>query len=331
MNILDGIKSRNSLVDTHTHLHSDCYKRHIPKYLNRAKEANVEEIWLVAVDYDSSIRNIEIIKQYQRAYPEVILRLGIGFDMEVVVPGSDIFTIQYFSLSATELEKKIKGLYEDIFARAREAEIRPALIGEIGMDFYHINNPDNDYELTRQDREHSIELQESLFRLQLQIAAENNLPVSIHSRSAEAECIEIVSEIQGTQANLAGIFHSFTGNAMQIHRITDLGFYIGINGIITYKSAERLRASVRRKIGVVDAHERTPDNGYNENAVRFSSNSEKEKSGALKKLYEKNIVLETDSPYLIPSQTKRESLKLAYGDYINDSTTILDTLQAVST
>jgi len=57
----------------------------------------------------------------------------------------------------------------------------------------------------------------------------------IHSREAIDECIEIVKENQ--QGQLRGVFHCFSGNLQQAKQIIDLGFYLGIGGVVTFKNA----------------------------------------------------------------------------------------------
>ena len=70
--------------------------------------------------------------------------------------------------------------------------------------------------------------QKEVFLQQLVLAKELNLPVIIHCRSAHEEMIEILKD----QLDLRGVVHCFTGNWEQAQKYMDLGFYIGINGII---------------------------------------------------------------------------------------------------
>ncbi|MFZ1750092.1 MAG: TatD family hydrolase [Saprospiraceae bacterium] len=94
-------------------------------------------------------------------------------------------------------------------------------IGEIGIDLY--------WEKKFQDQ------QIKAFRHQIQLAAESKLPFVIHSRESLDLTIDIVSELQKGQ--LTGIFHCFNGSIDQAKKIIDLGFYLGIGGVITYKNA----------------------------------------------------------------------------------------------
>lgn len=94
-------------------------------------------------------------------------------------------------------------------------------VGEIGLDFYW------DLSFTQQ--------QYDAFRRQAALAIELGIPIVIHSRNATDECITVVREMQ--KGGLSGIFHCFSGSAEQAKQVTDLGFYLGIGGVITYKNS----------------------------------------------------------------------------------------------
>lgn len=91
-------------------------------------------------------------------------------------------------------------------------------IGEIGLDFY--------WDKTFVDQQYTA------FRHQLQLALQYNLPVSIHSRNATDECLEVVAQYPG----LRGVFHCFSGTAAQAAKVMDLGLFLGIGGVATFKN-----------------------------------------------------------------------------------------------
>jgi TatD DNase family protein len=139
--------------------------------------------------------------------------------------------------------------YKDELAVVEEwLSKRPfAAIGEIGIDLYW------DKKFLAQQKE--------VFSTQIKWAIEKDLPVVIHMREAFAETMGILEQ-QGS-SKLRGIFHSFTGTTAQGQRILDMpGFYLGINGIVTFKNT-----TLRE---------------------------------ALKPLGYDRLVLETDAPYLAP-------------------------------
>ncbi|MFL5811519.1 MAG: TatD family hydrolase [Flavisolibacter sp.] len=92
-------------------------------------------------------------------------------------------------------------------------------VGEIGLDFYW-------------DRTF-IEQQLDAFHQQIKLALEADLPISIHSRNAIDDCIQVVEQYPG----LTGVFHCFSGNLEQAQRIIATGFMLGIGGVVTFKNS----------------------------------------------------------------------------------------------
>ena len=97
-------------------------------------------------------------------------------------------------------------------------------IGEIGLDYHY----------SPETREKQIEL----FAAQLELAKERNLPVVIHTREADEDTFALLREIPSR-----GVIHCYTGTPEAAKKFLDLGFYISISGIVTFKSAENVRAS----------------------------------------------------------------------------------------
>lgn len=135
-------------------------------------------------------------------------------------------------------------------------------VGEIGLDYYW----DKTF----------VEAQHLAFHQQIEWALQYQLPIVIHSRESMADCIRIVQEHQ--KGNLRGIFHCFTGTLEEAQQIIDLGFYLGIGGVITYKNTH-LREVLK---GVSMDH----------------------------------IVLETDAPYLTPVPFRGKRNESSYLKYI---------------
>ncbi len=97
-------------------------------------------------------------------------------------------------------------------------------IGEIGLDYYYDNAP--------------REIQKLWFREQLKLAVELDLPVIIHSREASEDTYDILFE--NNAHSVGGVIHCFSGSAEMARRYTDLGYYIGIGGVVTFKNAKKL-------------------------------------------------------------------------------------------
>lgn len=119
-------------------------------------------------------------------------------------------------------------------------------IGEIGLDLYW----DKTF----------LKEQQFVFRRQLQWAKKYDLPVVIHSREAFDEIFKIMDE--EISPELKGVFHSFSGNYKQVEKILSYNFYLGINGIVTFKNS-----------------------GLDE---------------VVKKIPLESLLIETDAPYLAP-------------------------------
>lgn len=135
-------------------------------------------------------------------------------------------------------------------------------IGEIGLDLYWDKS--------------TLAIQQDAFRTQIKWAKALGLPIDIHCREAFDETFDILEELQDDK--LFGIFHCFTGNLEQANRAINLGFKLGIGGVVTFKKAG------------LDT--------------------------VVKDLNLKDIVLETDSPYLAPSPFRGKENESSYLHYI---------------
>ncbi len=100
-------------------------------------------------------------------------------------------------------------------------------IGEIGLDYHY------DY-TTKEEQKH-------WFEKQLELAYSLDLPVIIHSREATQETYDIIKNSKVRK----GVVHAFSGSAEFAKLYTEMGFYIGVGGVVTYKNAKKLVESVR--------------------------------------------------------------------------------------
>lgn len=103
--------------------------------------------------------------------------------------------------------------------------------GEIGLDFYYDHSP--------------RDVQGDVFRRQIRIAAELDLPIIIHSRDADAETVEILTEECSHENFRGGIMHCFGGTAAMAESLMKIGFLISFAGNVTFKKAENLREAAR--------------------------------------------------------------------------------------
>ena len=119
------------------------------------------------------------------------------------------------------------GAGEAEFAEIRKLCEREKVVavGEIGLDYHWEENPPK-------------EEQQRVFRAQLELALELDLPVIVHDRDAHKDCFSIVSEYPG----LRGVFHCFSGSAELAAELLKLGWYLGFDGPVTYKNAKKVLA-----------------------------------------------------------------------------------------
>lgn len=101
-------------------------------------------------------------------------------------------------------------------------------IGEAGLDYYYDNAP--------------RERQREVFRLHICAARESGLPLIVHSRNADEETVALLAEGAGGAGRLTGVIHCFSSTRVLAQGALDLGFYISLSGIVTFKNAVELRA-----------------------------------------------------------------------------------------
>ncbi len=102
-------------------------------------------------------------------------------------------------------------------------------VGEIGLDYHYDFSP--------------RDVQQQVFRAQIRLARELQLPVVIHTREADADTVAILKE-EG-RGDLRGVLHCFTGDQTLARAGLDLGFYVSLAGIITFPKAAELRETAR--------------------------------------------------------------------------------------
>lgn len=102
------------------------------------------------------------------------------------------------------------------------AQPKVVAIGEIGLDYYWEENPPRDF-------------QQMVFRKQLALAAELDMPVIVHDREAHGDSLAIIQEFP----TVTGVFHCFSGSPEMAAELLKRGWYLGFDGPITYKNAKR--------------------------------------------------------------------------------------------
>lgn len=224
------------LIDTHAHSYSEQFSSDVNEMIIRAQQAGLSSILLPAVDSESHESMLRLEADYT----------SYCFAMMGVHP-----------CSIRENYKDELKIAEGFLAKRKFIGV-----GEIGLDFY--------WDLTFKEQ------QLIAFRTQIEWALHYDLPIAIHSRNANEECISVVKEMQN--GKLKGVFHCFSGDALQAQQIVDLGFYLGLGGVLTFKKS-----------------------GLDE---------------AIKNISLDHIVLETDAPYLAPVPFRGKRNESSYLTYV---------------
>lgn len=209
------------LTDTHTHLYVEQFDKDRVEIIQKAIDNNISRFFIPAID--------------STYYPAM-------FNLENKFP-NNVFLMA--GLHPTHVKSNF---YEELeFVKNILKKRKFYGIGEIGIDLYW-------------DKTYLVQQQEA-FRIQINWAIENNLPIVIHCRDAFDEVFDILDEMKGDE--LFGIFHCFTGSLDQAKLAISYNMKLGIGGVVTYKN------------GKIDQF--------------------------LNQIPLEHIVLETDSPYLAPS------------------------------
>jgi TatD DNase family protein len=231
------------MIDTHSHLYLEEFREDRQGMFNRAREAGVTRVYLPAINSESHEAMMETAA------------VSDGF----CVPMMGLHPCYVETDFTKELELVEQWLQREKFAA----------IGEVGLDFYH----------SVEYREQQVEV----FRLQIELALQYDLPIVIHSRSSLDECIKMIAE--HGKGKVSGIFHCFGGDERQAKKIIDMGFMLGIGGVVTYKNA-----------GLATLVAQLPL---------------------------ESMVLETDAPYLTPVPFRGKRNETAYIRYVAEKVACL--------
>jgi TatD DNase family protein len=189
--------------DSHAHLQSESFADDVPAVLARAAAAGIERILLPGSDLADSRQAVALA----RTAPNLLAAAGVH-------PHE---ASSYGETAAAELA-----------ALVRQYRLDPIVaIGEIGLDYHYDFSP--------------RPVQQTVFKDQLQLAWQLDLPVIIHDREATADCLAIIHQAAaaGQLRSTPGVFHCFSGSVETARILLDAGFYLGFDGPITFKNARK--------------------------------------------------------------------------------------------
>lgn len=189
------------MIDTHCHIDDPQYADGLSAFLDDQKAGGVEAMYVPGVDASSVKDVLEVCDRY----PDYLFP-ALGLHPENV---------------KEDWQEQLQMLKKAIDERmSTQQPSRLIAIGEIGLDYHW-------------DVTFKAEQQQAL-REQLRWAEQYNLPVMIHSRDAAEDTLKILREFP----NVRGVMHCFSGSHEVAKQVIDMGYYLGIGGVITFKNCK---------------------------------------------------------------------------------------------
>ena len=185
------------IIDSHAHYDDESFDADREEVLKQITDNGVIGILNCAASYDSLKTTDELTKKHDYIYG------ALGIHPE----------------NANEMkEDTVEELKKYISENSKIVAI-----GEIGLDYYWEENPPR-------------EVQMEIFRKQMNLARELDLPVVIHDRDAHQDTLEIIKEFP----EVTGVVHCFSGSVEFAKECIKLGYYIGFTGVVTFKNAKKV-------------------------------------------------------------------------------------------
>lgn len=197
---------------------------------------------------------------------DVSLIVNVGYDLlharqSIALAEKNDFIYASVGLHPHDAKEGDEVFWEEIYKLARHPKV--VAIGEIGLDYYYDHSP--------------RDVQKEVFRRQIGVAEELQLPIIIHNRDAHQDTLTIVREEKASQ--VGGVFHAYSGSWEMAQEVLDLGLYISVGGPVTFKNARK----------IVEVVEKAPL---------------------------ESLLIETDCPYLTPHPYRGKRNEPAYVRFV---------------
>ena len=226
------------IIDTHAHYDDEAFDADREELLESLQPNGIEKVVNVCASIDGLQDTVKLMEKYPFIYGAV----GVHPDDAEQMTEETLAEIRRIS----HMDKMIA-------------------IGEIGLDYYW----------HKEEQEH--EIQKKMFLVQMEIAREEKMPFMIHSREAAKDTLDLVKDCMKRDM-YGGIIHCFSYGKEMAREYLNMGLYLGIGGVVTFKNAKKLKE-----------------------VVEYAPLEQ--------------LVLETDSPYLSPEPNRgkrNSSLNLPY-------------------
>ncbi len=193
------------LVDSHCHLDGAAFDADREEVIARARQAGVS--FMLAIGTGDGPPDLEAAVRIAEAHEDIAATVGVHpHDAR-----------KFDESVATRIEALCS--HPDVLA-----------VGEIGLDYHYENS--------------LPEVQQGVFIQQMEIAAAQRKPISIHTRDAWDDTLDLLSQ-HWAGNGVGGIMHCFTGNSEQALRCLDMGFLLSFSGVLTFPRSDELRATAR--------------------------------------------------------------------------------------
>ncbi len=204
-------------IDTHAHLMFEDFEADLREVILRAREAGVGKIINVGCGVEYAKRAVEMSD-------------GLGVEW----PNFLYATVGLHPYDAADLSEELMAEWEELIVRDK----RIVAVGETGLDYFKAQVPK--------------EVQRKSFVRHLELARKCSVPVIIHNREADEECLEILDEFNGEAYEVGAeqrgwvdvVFHCYGSNLEFAKKLWSRGYYTSFTGIITYPNAVYLREVV---------------------------------------------------------------------------------------
>ena len=257
------------MIDTHCHLYDEAFDADRDATIRRAVEAGVDTMLLPAIDSLSHSRQEALADAYPQHFRQMMglhpTSVNADFQKELDIVQHKLFEIENLKVkSEISQERASQDLNNFNFQFSPFNSKKYVAVGEIGLDLY--------WDKTFLDQQLYVLRQQMLWAEQL------GLPVCLHVRKAHNELFALLRDLN--RPRYSGVMHCFGGSVQEAHRAIEMGFHIGIGGVVTYKNATL--ADVARAVPL------------------------------------DRILLETDAPYLPPVPHRGQRNESAYIPIIAD-------------
>ena len=205
------------MIDTHCHLYDEAFDTDRHEAVGRALQAGVDTMLLPAIDSLSHQRQEALAEAYPQHFHQMMglhpTSVTADFQKELDIVHQKLFDCLNVSIPDCLSGLRVK--------QSSNQTIPYVAVGEIGLDLYW----DKSY----------LEQQLHVLRQQMRWARELGLPVCLHVRKAHNELFGLLRDLN--YPHYDGVMHCFGGSVQEAHRAVEMGFHIGIGGVVTYKNA----------------------------------------------------------------------------------------------